>query len=409
VRQLFEPVLGDPDARESLLRGAAKHASVVLDEVTDDAPAQQGGFAVLHGLYWLTVNLAAAGPVVLVVDDVQWCDSASLRYLAYLVKRLEGLPVLLVLGVRTGEPHAEEALLAEIALDASTTVLRPPPLSAEAARMLVRERLGEGADSFVDACHRMTAGNPLLLRQLVRALEDEGIPPDVSHVDTVRAVGSRAVSALVTLRLRRLPAQIAAVARAVAVLGETAELPTVSALAQRTEPEVAAALDALSRSEILTGGDRLCFVHPVIREAVYADLPVGERALHHERAAGLLRRQGAPAEQVAAHLLVSSSTAQGLPSPRVARDLSGPGRPQLDATHESPPRLYAHGQRRRLGHGDRSRTWVRPNGSSCCSTAPSECRRRCRCPAEIPRTCTGNRWSGCWSRRPPAGCSSTPG
>ena len=305
VRQLFEPALGDPDRREALLGGAAGRAAAVFDEVADDAPAQQGGFAVLHGLYWLTVNLTAAGPVALVVDDVQWCDSASLRYLAYLVKRLEGLPVLVVLGVRTGEPHADDALLAEIALDPSTIVLRPPPLSAEAAGALVRERLGEGADSFVDACHRMTSGNPLLLRQLLRALEDEGITPDVSHVDTVRAVGSRAVSALVTLRLRRLPAEVAAAARAVAVLGDTAELPTVAALAQRPEPEVAAALDALSRREILTDEDRLCFVHPLIREAVYDDLPAGERALHHERAAGLLQRQGAPAEQVAAHLLRS--------------------------------------------------------------------------------------------------------
>ena len=235
VRQLFEPALGDPDRREALLRGAARHASAVFDEVADDAPAQQGSFAVLHGLYWLTVNLTAAGPVALVVDDVQWCDSASLRYLAYLAKRLEGLPLLVVLAVRTGEPHADDVLLAEIALDPSTIVLRPPPLSAEAAGALVRERLGEGADSFVDACHRMTSGNPLLLRQLLRALEDEGIPPDVSHVDTARAVGSRAVSALVTLRLRRLPVEVAATAQAVAVLGDAAELPTVAALAQRPE------------------------------------------------------------------------------------------------------------------------------------------------------------------------------
>ena len=304
VRQLFEPALGDPEDRRTLLRGAAGHASAVFDEVADATPAQ-GGFAVLHGLYWLTVNLTADGPVALVVDDAQWCDTASLRYLAYLVRRIEGLPVLVVLARRTGEPHGDEALLAEIALDPSTIVLRPPPLSAEAAGALVRERLGEGADSFVAACHRMTSGNPLLLRQLLRALEDEGIPPDVSHVDTVRAVGSRAVSALVTMRLRRLPDQVAAAARAVAVLGDAAELPTVAALAQLPEPEVAAALDTLSRSEILTDEERLCFVHPLIREAVYDDLPAGERALHHERSAGLLQRQAAPAEQVAAHLLRS--------------------------------------------------------------------------------------------------------
>ena len=294
VRQLFEPCARDPERRDALLAGAAAGAATVFEEVAGDAPVQHGSFAVLHGLYWMTVNLASDGPLVICVDDIQWCDSASLRYLAYLVKRLEGLPVLVVLALRTGEQHPDEALLAEIALDASVHVLRPAPLSPQAAETLVRERLGEGAESFVGACHRMTSGNPLLLRQLLRALEDEGIPPDVSHVDTVRAVGSRAVSALVTMRLRRMSSPVTAAARAVAVLGEAAGLPTVAALAQLPEEQVAAALDTLSRSEILTDGHHLTFVHPLIREAVYDDLPAAERALHHERAARLLEQQGAP-------------------------------------------------------------------------------------------------------------------
>jgi hypothetical protein len=176
-------------------------------------------------------------------------------------------------------------------------------LTAEAAATLVRERLGEGADPFVTACHRMTSGNPLLLRQLLRALADEGVPPDVSHVDTVRAVGSRAVSALVSLRLRRMPPTVTAAARAVAVLGEAADLPTVAALARLPEDEVARALDVLSRSEILAGAERPAFVHPLVRDAVYDDLPLGERSLHHDRAAEVLLRQGAPPEHVAAHLV----------------------------------------------------------------------------------------------------------
>ena len=304
VRQLFEPFLGDPERRDALLTGAAAGAGRVFDDVAAEVPAQHGGFAVLHGLYWMTVNLAADQPLMICVDDVQWCDSASLRFLAYVLKRLEGLPVLVVLSRRTGELLPDDdALLAEIALDPAVTLLRPAPLSAEAAGTLVRERLGDGAESFVSACHRMTSGNPLLLRQLLRALEDEGIPPDVSHVDTVRAVGSRAVSALVTLRLRRMPSAVTAAARAVAVLGEAAGLPTVAALAQLPEREVAAALDTLSRSEVLTEDHHLTFVHPLIREAVYDDLPAAERALHHEQAATILREQGAPPEQVAAHLL----------------------------------------------------------------------------------------------------------
>jgi tetratricopeptide (TPR) repeat protein len=303
VRQLFEPVTNDPAARDTLLAGAASVAKPVFEEVTGDEAANQGSFAVLHALYWVTVNLANRGPVVICVDDIQWCDGASLRYLAYLVKRLEGLHVLVVLALRTGEQHPDDALLADLALDPSVTVLRPAPLSPEAAATLVQERLGEGVDTFVEACHRMTSGNPLLLRQLLRALADEGVRPDVSHVDTVRAVGSRAVSALVTLRLRRMPTTVTAAARAVAVLGEAADLPTVAALAQQPEDEVATALDVLSRSEILTDDRHLTFVHPLVRDAIYNDLPAGERMLHHDRAAQVLLKQGATAEQVAPHLL----------------------------------------------------------------------------------------------------------
>jgi predicted negative regulator of RcsB-dependent stress response len=305
VRQLFEPCTTDLARREALFGGAADGARAVFDQVTGDVPPHDGSFAVLHGLYWLTVNLATEGPLLIGVDDVHWCDSASLRYFAYLVNRLEGLPVLVVMTVRTGEEHPDDVLLAELALDPAATVLRPQPLSAEATRTLVRERLGEAADPFVGACHRMTSGNPLLLRQLLRALEDQGVRPDVPHVDTVRAVGSRAVSGLVRLRLRRMPGGVAAAARAVAVLGQAADLPTVAALAQLPEEQAAAALDILSRNEILKDEQALAFVHPLVRDAVYDDLPAAERALHHERAAHLLQQQGADPEQVAAHLLLS--------------------------------------------------------------------------------------------------------
>lgn len=303
VRQLFERCVNDPSRRDALLEGAAAAAGGVFGQVTPHDRGHDIGFAVLHGLYWLTAKLTADGPLMIAVDDVQWCDSASLRYLDFLVKRLDGLPLLVVMTLRTGEQHPDDALLAELALDASATVLRPQPLSPDATGALVRERLGEGSDLFVGACHRMTSGNPLFLRQLLRALEDEGVPPDVSHVDTVRAVGSRAVSALVMLRLRRMEAPVSAAARAVAVLGPAAGLPTVAELARLPEEEAAAALDTLARGEILQDGQPLTFVHPLVRDAVYDDLPAAEKQLHHERAAHILRHQGAAPDAVAAHLL----------------------------------------------------------------------------------------------------------
>jgi DNA-binding SARP family transcriptional activator len=249
----------------------------------DDATEGVERFPVLRTLCDLTARLAEDAPFVLCVDDVQWCDEASLQFLTYLVRRLEGLPVLLVLALRTGEPHPADDLLAELAADEAVTVLRPAPLTEQGTAALVTDRLGRGADAFVAACHRMTSGNPLLLRQLLRALADQGVPPDAAHVDTVRAVGSRAISSLVTLRLRRMPAIAATVARAVAVLGPAADLASVADLVQRPEEEVASAIDLLARSEFLVDRHPLDFVNPLVRDAVHADIPAGERALLHER------------------------------------------------------------------------------------------------------------------------------
>ena len=303
VRQLFEPSLIDPARRATLLGGAAAGARGVFDGVDDDRV--DGSFAVLHGLYWLTINLTAEGPVLLAIDDVQWSDGASLRFLAYLVKRIEGLPILLALTLRTGERRSDDALLDEMLLEPFDTVLRPQALSATAAGAVVRSRLSEADDAFVQTCHRTTSGNPLLLRQLVRALESEGVPPDVVHADTVRAVGSRAVASLVMLRLRRMPATVIEVVRAVALIGQDADLPAISALAQLPEENVAEALDLLSRNEILADTRPLRFVHPLVQDAVYRDLTSAECALRHERAARILQERGASTERIAANLLLA--------------------------------------------------------------------------------------------------------
>ncbi|UOY03293.1 AAA family ATPase [Blastococcus sp. PRF04-17] len=140
VRQLFEPELATAEHREALLAGAAASARTVFDLAPGESP--DGSFAVLHGLYWLAVNLAADGPLVLAVDDLQWCDSASLRWLAYLARRLDAVPVLVVGTVRTGEQHPDEELLAELSVEPSAAVVRPAALTPEATADLVERRLG---------------------------------------------------------------------------------------------------------------------------------------------------------------------------------------------------------------------------------------------------------------------------
>ncbi len=347
VRQLFEGTLADSGRRTELLRGAAASAASVFGEVTADPTARaDGSFAVLHGLYWLTVNLAEQQPVVLAVDDVQWCDTGSVRALAFLLKRLEGLRVLVVATLRTGEAHEDEALLAELAEDHATVPVTPGPLGAEGAAALVRQRLGEHAHpSFVEACHRTTGGNPLLLRQLLRALEVEGVRPDASHADTVNAIGSRAVSSMVLMRLGRLPAECTEVARALAVLGDGAALPAVAGLAQYDETTTARAIADLARAEVVRNQSPLGFVHPLVGEAVYRALSSGERELFHERAAAELRRHGAAPEQVAAHVMLAPRrgsadavavlrTAAGTAAERGAADVA---RRQLERALAEPP------------------------------------------------------------------------
>jgi DNA-binding CsgD family transcriptional regulator len=214
------------------------------------------------------------------------------------------MPALVGATLRSTDPGTDPALIAEIGHDPLTLAVRPGPLSGAAVTELVRARLGGDADErFCAACARVTGGNPLLLRQLLSSLEADGVKPDAAHVDVVADIGPRAVSRTVLLRLARLPDDTVSVARAVAVLGESADLPAVAALAEIPEQQVADASGALARAEILGSASPLEFVHPLVREAIYQELSAGQRELMHARAATILREAGAQPDQVASHLL----------------------------------------------------------------------------------------------------------
>jgi DNA-binding SARP family transcriptional activator len=303
VRQLLGKLVAEHGSE--LLAGPSAPAASVFDPMT--APGRQpDGFAIQHSLYWLIVNLTAERPLVLAIDDLHWSDSGSLHFLAHLARRLDGLPVLVAATVRTGEPHDEEGLLAELASDPATVHIRPAPLSADGVAALVRAGLGATADdAFATASHRATAGNPLLLHQLIRALEDDAVEPTADQVGMVGDIGSRAVSKLVLTRLAQMPDAATAVARAIAVLGDGAALPAIAALAGLSEEDAAAAIAPLVRAEVVRDQYPLSFAHPLLGEAVYRDLAPAERQLRHDRAARVLHAAGAPPEQVAAHLLTA--------------------------------------------------------------------------------------------------------
>jgi len=106
VRQLFEaPLLAaSPSERDELLGGAAGRAAALFGVARrhDDAADAllDPSFAILHGLYWLCANLARRSALLLCVDDVHWADHASLRFLQYLARRLQELPIAVVAAAR---------------------------------------------------------------------------------------------------------------------------------------------------------------------------------------------------------------------------------------------------------------------------------------------------------------------
>ncbi|HET7566527.1 MAG TPA: AAA family ATPase [Gaiellaceae bacterium] len=295
VRQWFEPLVRGSGVA---LEGAAALAAPVL--LGEAEAGDEPSFSILHGLYWLAAELAGDGPLALFLDDAQWSDEASLRFVHFLAGRLDGLPLLLLLTAR--EPLG--GLLAELARSPAADVLVLPPLGPGAVTQLLHERSGGRVDeAFALACRDATGGNPFLLEELAQALAAEGVEFVASERGRVRAIGPRSVATAVQLRLAALPAEATRLARAAAVAGDDAPLPLVAALAELSEAEAAAAADELASASLLEDARPLRFVHPIVAAAIRESLLAGEREGLHARAAGLLEAVGAPAEAIAVHLL----------------------------------------------------------------------------------------------------------
>src|SRR6266508_4663144 len=288
VRQLFEPVAPrERTERATVFREAAARATRVFDPDPDDTHASEpDAFALVHGLYWLTVNVSESRPLLLVIDDLQWADNASLRWLGYLTRRIEGHPIGVLAAAR---PSAEEdPLLSELLTDRATTVVRPNTLSTTAVAALARSVVGAHAEeAFSLACHDATGGNPLLVHELLRTLAAEAVPATAASVPIVETTAPDAVTRSVNVRLSRLGDDAQAIAAAVAVLGDGAEPNSVAQMAELDHTALAAAAAALSRAHLFAPGTPPRFVHPLVRNAVYERIRPDDRLQHHAHAAQL--------------------------------------------------------------------------------------------------------------------------
>lgn len=311
VRQLFEPLLANVDeaAEAELLAGPAAFAGRLFREADLEA-APEGrdvGFAMLHSLFWLAVNIGGRRPTLLAIDDLQWADAATLRWICYLVPRLEGVPLTVLVASRPPEMGREPALLEQILGDPNAVVLRPGPLHNESvASMVYSAFYAEPEETFVDACREATGGNPLFLRSLIGALKEEGSDLSANEIDHVQRVGPQAVSRVIQLRLARLPAEARAVAEAVAVLGEDAEPDAVASLALLDVADAEEAATALAVADLIRLERPLRFTHPVVRASVYEQIPPTTRPELHRTAAALVASRRASPERTAAQLILAA-------------------------------------------------------------------------------------------------------
>ncbi len=305
ARQLFEPALravGQAE-REELLAGSAALAAPLFPVGGGADGNYPDADAVAHGLYWLASNLAEERPLALFVDDAHWCDAPTMRALHYLSRRVEGLPVLLVLGARPAEHGPARDLLERIAVADETALIKLAPLSVTGGGTLVSNGLGSPDEAFARAVHEATGGNPFYLRELLRALADEGVAPDAANVHRVTAVGPRTVARSVQLRLDGIGPDAHRLARAVAVLGQDAPLLRAALLADIEPAEAARVADALAEAEVFRTGRPLSFVHAIVRAAIRAQMTPSERSSLHARAARMLVEQGEEDATIALHLL----------------------------------------------------------------------------------------------------------
>lgn len=306
VRQLFERYSADAskEDRAALFAGSAHVVRALLVPGPSRLTESDTSFSMLHGLYWLTVNLASHVPVLIAVDDAHWADDASARWLAYLGPRLAGPQVSVILSVRSDEPRSQTKPLVAVRA-AATAIIRPTLLSERGVAAIARRTLGNAAtDDICTAVHNATGGNPFYVFELLRALPhtDELNGARVIE-DVINRGGIDGIALRLAARLRNLDPASLRLAQAITILGERCELRHAAAISQIEIAKASHHAAELVRLEVLAQDRPPRFVHPIVEHAVARTLSRPEQEAAHRTAARILYAEHSSPGRIAAHLL----------------------------------------------------------------------------------------------------------
>lgn len=327
VFQLFQRPLRRLSVAEqdALFAGPAHHAAPLLLESRDPSSAddedligtnaQVRAGTIHHGVYWLITNLADRGPLLVVVDDLQWADASSLELIAYLARRIHDLPVVLLLSCRVGVTNAGSARRERLRHEPYVHRLAPPSLSATAVTALIRSVRPDATDELCAAAHVATGGNAFLVDVVQRTLVANEDDTDAELTTRLAGAASGDLLREVESRLLLLNPAAARVARAIAIIGAHASMAVLALVAEVGVADLGVAIEELLAGDWLEvppseepddPGDRFVqFRHPLIRAAVVALVADAELDAWHGRTADALGQQQHPAEEIVPHLLSS--------------------------------------------------------------------------------------------------------
>jgi len=284
-------------------------------EVAAD-PGADTSTALAEQLLALITEQCAVRPTVLVVDDLQWADQASIALWRRLAKLTQQAPLLLI-GTMRPVPQREDLLALRRAIGDDGR-LQLAGLTEAAVADLVEALAGGKPDRKLLRLADGAAGNPLYITELVGALARSS-RVTITGTGAAELTGDTApgsLSAAIADRLGFVSGSVREVLRAAALLGVDFAVPDLAIVAGRSVVDLVPALDEARTAGVLAeSGNGMGFRHPLIRAALYEEIPVPVRAAWHRDAGRALAKAGAPADRVARQLLHATGGPGGLAEP----------------------------------------------------------------------------------------------
>jgi DNA-binding CsgD family transcriptional regulator len=259
--------------------------------------------------------LAERRPLILVLDDIQWADPASLDCLRFLARSVASLSILFVATYRAESitrRHPLYALLPLLTREAGATRidLRRLTLADVASLVTGRYRLPEADVTRVVAyLHERAGGNAFFTLELLRALEEEGVLHEAPDGWTVGDLAAVRVPTLlrqvIDTRLDRLGEEAGRLLAAAAVVGQEIPLDLWQTVAEADEEALGDLIERASEARVLeetAEGEGVRFLHALLRQALYEGIPaIRRKRLHRQIGEALAARADAHPDIVAYH------------------------------------------------------------------------------------------------------------